>query len=607
MQKINKYNIIVLIAFFPALLNSTMIYDDLYLVNLFQQLVTKVGIIEAIQNIFFAYDLGPGQFRLYGISRLIHFFLYLIVGNNFYLTSLFIIFSQIFTSLILYKLFINFKIDSTASRDLSFVYLFSPFIFTNTFHHYSYLILPVQISIIAFYLLINDKLNYYLIPFFGIFIALTGESHLIPVLFCFFLTGIYFVKKNNNNYRKIIVLIIFIIITVILYYYLRLFYLGPPTDYQRYLFNFINLHQLFSRSLIFWNSLLLGFYQQIFPLLNQNFGFFLIFLLFLFIIFLNKKCRTSTPPLISSKIFVLSLIIFLFSISTILVTSIFTDQLHAVLPRRYCYIPLTILSMSIYLYLKISKYTNLLSNFLLVLIFGSYFYYQIVAIPIIRAEDNLLIEKIKIETRNKPNAVVVFQNSWDTFNNSEDFDPGLPGIRGSIPEIFESYFSGYRWQMLYVKLFSGAKNSAAYFKKIKNDQYEFTAVGLLEPRTFIASVDDVILVKNFSNINPPWLEALHSVKVFGNLSNLTLLPAHKYFLSDLSKEHILGSYAVGSGIATIRLNENNKIIITNETLSIAEGLIDGNLLAAKSWNVTGKFSIDGEKLFWSNGVTWFRK
>jgi hypothetical protein len=238
-------------------------------------------------------------------------------------------------------------------------------------------------------------------------------------------------------------------------------------------------------------------------------------------------------------------------------------------------------------------------------IISCYFVYQFVAIPIIRSQDNYVVTQIKSLTGSTKKTVVLFQNSWDTFLNPSDFNMGLPGLRGPTPEIFESFFSSYMWEMQYVKLFAGAHFSSGFFSIMSNGSYQFTGA-LFEPHFFVSNPENVIVVKNFSSTQPIWTRALYDVKVLPSLNDWSLLPSSKFYLSDLTNDRVLGTYSAGNGVGEIRL-ENNRLFITNESSSTVEGFILGNLLEAKSWNVSGKFSADGKQLYWSNGVTWLRK
>lgn len=59
--------------------NAALFHDDLFLVEYLPKLVQGNHLIGGLKTIFFSLDL-PGEYRLYGVSRIIHLFLALAIG-----------------------------------------------------------------------------------------------------------------------------------------------------------------------------------------------------------------------------------------------------------------------------------------------------------------------------------------------------------------------------------------------------------------------------------------------------------------------------------------------------------------------------------------------
>jgi hypothetical protein len=139
---------IVSVAWF---FNATLVYDDIFFPDYLSGLVTELGWFKALIKLF-CLDM-PNEYRTYGLSRVIQFMLWSLGGASVSVYTLFISLSQLITVLVLYALLVCFRVDRLIALSLGLMWLFSPFIWTSCFHHYSYLILPAQLTIIACYFL----------------------------------------------------------------------------------------------------------------------------------------------------------------------------------------------------------------------------------------------------------------------------------------------------------------------------------------------------------------------------------------------------------------------------------------------------------------------
>jgi hypothetical protein len=63
-----------------AALNSVLTFDDLWFVEHFAELLDREGPWQTLLTLWLSLDLGGMEYRLYGLSKIIHFGLWLLFG-----------------------------------------------------------------------------------------------------------------------------------------------------------------------------------------------------------------------------------------------------------------------------------------------------------------------------------------------------------------------------------------------------------------------------------------------------------------------------------------------------------------------------------------------
>jgi hypothetical protein len=176
----------VLIA--AGALNATLIYDDVgYLLGMLPRKIQTFGLLGGIEYIFFGQDLGGFEFRLYGLSRLLHLLLYPIFGVQAWGYAAVICATQAACGWGLYRLLRAYQIEKFQAVVCGILWMFSPFVTTSCFHLYSYLILPFQLTLLCALVLRaahddpeSEQWGRRTVSgAIGLLLAYTGESHII--------------------------------------------------------------------------------------------------------------------------------------------------------------------------------------------------------------------------------------------------------------------------------------------------------------------------------------------------------------------------------------------------------------------------------------------
>jgi len=243
----------VLLGIFNSIYSNTLTYDDVNNSYGFDSLIEKRGIIEIIILLFFNFDLG-NEFRTYGLSRVIHFIIHLLAGSNAAFYQFLITTTHCLSAILVYKILVLLKVDIKSVLFSCLFYAISPFTFTQTFHHFSYIFLPFYFFLL--YILFELKhqefqekksiKNCLLNNIYSIILILctlfTGENTLSLLgiaMFILFCVG--FIKKHKNLiFRYAFHMVIFISSFIIYRFIWMRYHQISSSDYQRFSFTGFN-------------------------------------------------------------------------------------------------------------------------------------------------------------------------------------------------------------------------------------------------------------------------------------------------------------------------------------------------------------------------------
>lgn len=193
-----------------AYLQETLVLDDTaYLAN-FQNIYLENGnIITALLKILLNVDLAySGDFRTYGISKFIHSIIMLMFGNNCKVYAFLIGFSHVISGYFVYYILNFLYKNGDFVKICTLVYIFSPFMRVQSFHHFTYLLLPFYL-LLAFIcwelkgLYSNITVFKLIVSMIWVFLIVFTGEHTLPMLFCILLLFALYARKRRWRKRFI--------------------------------------------------------------------------------------------------------------------------------------------------------------------------------------------------------------------------------------------------------------------------------------------------------------------------------------------------------------------------------------------------------------------
>jgi hypothetical protein len=410
-------------------LNATLVYDDVILIKDlhsfgFQYITVRDGWFGAFMH-FLLLDL-PDQYRTYGLARASQFLLWTFGISSAHSYSVLISFFHVVSALALYGLLSRLKFAKSSALASGLIWMLSPFIWTSCFHHYSYTILPTQMLIIGSYLLIklpeNRKKSLLAIAM-GIVLGLTGELHLLAVPLV--LIAVAIAAKNRAVLRAAILTIISMILAISVHYLLWRLFEANSSMHQRFALSLShNPAQWKSLIYVAIKSIYFSFVIPLKKLSEGNFAwiatatFFSSLGFFTALIWVDKRTSASQDKLPAPKDWRLAGFLFATAGSYFLIyglVSVLSNSIPHTMPRRYGFVPLTLILMATCSALAALVSRNIYKKALLSLFLGTvtafFIWYQVIFVPEIRASNNTLTEAITNELKDDSRKGVLFFNA----------------------------------------------------------------------------------------------------------------------------------------------------------------------------------------------------
>lgn len=179
-----------------AFLAETYVLDDTEYLRNFENNYAEMGnsMMKALLAVLFNADVlaYTGDFRTYGISRFFHACIMLLFGNSCRVYAFLIGFIHVMSGYLVYKILVFLLKNNDAIFFATLVYVFSPFAKVQSFHHFTYLMLPLYILLGYIYWELKQKngtkketyaKGLIISMCWIILIVFTGE-HTLPMLFC---------------------------------------------------------------------------------------------------------------------------------------------------------------------------------------------------------------------------------------------------------------------------------------------------------------------------------------------------------------------------------------------------------------------------------------
>lgn len=543
------FGAIILAVLCAYSLNATLIYDDLWIITLFRGSHGWQPDLATLGDLFSTADLN-GEYRTYGLSKLIHLGLFYILDTRAWAWGLVMGITQLATAWMLYRYLSNFRVDRIQSSMIAATWLVSPFSFTSCFHHYSYLILPCQLTISA--ALVHQmqlgsetgkhsSVQRMALITIGMAIAWTGEAHFILTGLVIVATGFLSPSLKSWQSRAVETMIPLAAISAAVLAHRVLWahlILKRPNVAPRFNFTTLNWEQFVFRGKAFLLSIPEGIMCQIKPIITfagwptYTIGFLAaITLAYLFRVWLLKfNHNYSEPACVAPRAHVVPFVIFLCLIASIAVTAsvaILSDLIMDVLPRRYGFIPFTIGLMLIIAITTEPRmrrkhgFTPMATAFCIIVILWGLLH--VVCLPTIRKQDRRLWNKIREAAAKKHKPSLVFINARDHPDESHYLlGAATPAMRDGLrfPEIFESPFASYWMAEPYACLHLGIPYAGFRAVPVSQGLIQLNRQDFFpyRPKEIAEIPTSSLIVVADTGITPPhgWRDGLKNVAVIPN-------------------------------------------------------------------------------------------
>lgn len=343
---------------FSYLINAVTAFDDTSLPAGFPVLVIQHGYFQTIGILFSGMDMSY-EYRTYGLSRVLQFLIWSVGGDRSSLFPLFIALSQVGTAIALLHLARERGVDEPMSLAVATIWMISPFSLTWIFHHYSYLILPFQIVVFTCWVLgrvTTSPYRYFLATLLGVACALSGEMILLAGPLALMLTAL--ASSDKARLRLAFVTVAAMMIALISHHWFWSEFIQDTTHAQRFEATIgFGAGEMLSRVLKPLASIPKIGLMQIQAILLSSFRWGILFGVLTGLAYwwvtgglsvvrgASHTRSTSSRGGYKSELN-MALVILVLAFSYLLVyfaVSVVTGQIYDVMPRRYGFVPLTLL------------------------------------------------------------------------------------------------------------------------------------------------------------------------------------------------------------------------------------------------------------------------
>lgn len=528
--------------------NSTLIFDDPFLYEHFAVELSRWGLFHTLGVLLFNFDLyvGVPEYRTYGLSKVLHFLLWLVFDHRTWLYSVLIGATQGATAYLLYCAALRMGGGRLQALLIGVVWVFSPFLVTTCFHHYSYLILPAQLTVaLAYYLQGRLLNNVALTPAtgasllgVGAILALTGELHFVLLGVLLVFTAHFTPSSLSRRARFAYLVPIAVALPLVVATHRAIWNaFSPAASVQRFNYSPPDVVGFFARSFDFISSITPGAAIQVKQVLAlsslASIAFVLFLILFSYLLWKfarqisaardANEGRASLPTTREGARWALILFgLFLASLAVVWMHTVFFSKAGEVLPRRYGYVPYTLFLVVLVGWLAHPRMQRRIGVWPAILVAATvvsvWAVLQLVCLPEVRSQDSRVWGKIREAMTGKQTPHVLFISA---LNGSRPTGFDSPGLRGtSFPPIFESSFMRNGWQVEYARVALGAVGGGDIFQLVGEDQVSLSG-GLsgihfvpAPPSTVPASSVVVVMDDGYEPLD--WRDALDRLKVFGS-------------------------------------------------------------------------------------------
>ena len=467
-----------------AALNSVLTFDDLWFVEHFAELLDREGPWQTLLTLWLSLDLGGMEYRLYGLSKIIHFGLWLLFGTHAWAYAVVIAASQLATGYGIFGMLRRMRFDSTHCAVAASIWVLSPFAATSCFHYFSYEILPYQLTVACALVLqlVPGPATVICLALLGAMIGATGESHLVasPLILIAVVAGTPMPGSLVRRIALTSVPLAAMAIAVAAHRWIWLLFLGDHEGHVRFTLAMPSVSESVSRFVRFFQSVLLELATQLLEIITLG-GIWvaLVSIVALGAVYYFWPRPTSaghmaspshrgrrpphTPAPKREFVLIIGLLAILAaSLVVVCLLALGTGKIDLELPRRYGFVPYTLLAMLIgslltepFLVKDIGAGPAMLTCTAIAAVWLTL---EVICLPVVRTQDMQVWQSIRLAMSRTPSPAILFDACSTLPNPDTVLD--VPIRKFDLTWTFESPLAQFWWAGQYAVVVLGARYAA---------------------------------------------------------------------------------------------------------------------------------------------------
>ena len=424
------------------------------------------------------------EYRLYGLSKIIHFGLWLLFGTNAWGYAVVIAASQLATGYGIFIVLRRMRFDSIQCAVAAWIWVLSPFAVTSCFHYFSYEIFPYQLTVAcALVLQLVPRPATVICPaLLGTMMGGTGEAHLVasPLILIAVVAGTPMPSSIVRRIALTSVPLAAMAIAVALHRWIWSLFLGDYDGHVRFTLAIPSVSESISRLVGFFQSVLLGLLTQLLEIVTLG-G---VWTALVSIVALGavsyfwpraksaghmassplrgrRPLRTPAPK--REFVLIIGLLAILAaSLAVICLLALGTGQIDLELPRRYGFVPYTLLAMLIGALLAepfLIRYMGARpAGLTCAAIAAVWLALEVICLPVVRTQDMQVWQSIRLAMSRTPSPAILFDACSTLPNPDTALD--MPIRKFDLTWTFESPLAQFWWAGQYAVVVLGAHYAA---------------------------------------------------------------------------------------------------------------------------------------------------
>jgi hypothetical protein len=517
--------------------NGVMAFDDPGFLPRFTILLHDHGVWDSLRMLFLNLDMGllsPGlirsQYRLYGLSKVIQFLVWLVAGGHAWIYAAVIAATHLLMGAGIFRLLRRLGFDPAQSHAAMLAWMASPLAATSVFHHWSYSTLPYLFVILCGLLMqrLHDSAErvaaYGGIVVFAAMTAWSGEAHLpaAALILCFVSLRTPSSRSRRQRVGDVAVAGIAMAAAILFHRWAWDMTAPPTTMADRFTFTNPSRGALLSNTATFMHALATGVEAQVYPIIIVAGPWLAAAAVLAFAaawaVRVQDRPDGGGPR---PRGYLLPAGLLAIAAASLVVqwaVAVLAGNLMPIFFRRYGFVTYTLVLMAVAAVAAAPAVRRHVKHAAVAVngtILTFWLGLELFCLPRIRTQDNALFAAIKSATAHIAVPSLVFATGWeDTNRPGYRLGGATPGLRGGLafPEIFESPLIAYWTTKAYAEGVLGIRH-AAFRAEAVDQQTVRLYDSYVEPLSAVVPAASVIRVSNPCPKPPSWRNGLRDVVI----------------------------------------------------------------------------------------------